>query len=297
MCSASFLHINKHIYTHTYSCAQFGDFFNGAQIIVDQFLSAMEDKWLRQTGLVMLLPHGYEGMGPEHSSGRVERFLQMANQQLDRMPTDAEHVNMHQSCNWQVCNITTPANFFHVLRRQVRRQFRKPLIVMTPKSLLRHPAAKSDLSELAGDTVFQPMLSDPNDALVADNKVKRVIFCSGKVYYDIVAARADSQVDNIAVVRVEQVAPFPMRQVSAEIARYPNAEVVWAQEEPQNQGPWAFARQTLHTCMKDANTKAAKAAGFVPAYVGRTPTASTATGRPSVHAAEQKQLSHDAVSL
>jgi len=199
---------------------QFGDFANGAQTIVDQYLSAAESKWRRMSGLVLLLPHGYEGQGPEHSSARLERYL--------------------QSCaefNMTVANITTPANFFHALRRQQARPFRKPLVVMSPKSLLRHPACVSDISEIQGKTNFQEVIADP----VKDpKKIKKVIFCTGKVYYDLVAHQTAEKRNDVALVRVEQLYPLPKKQLDAVMDQYPKSELVWAQEEPSNMGAWQY---------------------------------------------------------
>src|SRR6185312_13058357 len=202
--------------------AQFGDFANGAQVIIDQFISSGEAKWLRMSGLVLLLPHAYEGQGPEHSSARLERFLQLSGED-----------------NLQVCNLTTAANYFHALRRQVRRDFRKPLVIMTPKSLLRHAEVASSLAEMGPGTFFRRTI-DEVDPLVADDKVKRVVLCSGKVYYDLRQARRERKIHDVAIVRIEQLHPFPAKALADSIARYRNAEIVWCQEEPQNMGAWTF---------------------------------------------------------
>ncbi len=256
--------------------AQFGDFVNGAQVIIDQFISSAETKWLRMSGLVMLLPHGFEGQGPEHSSGRVERFL--------------------QSCaedNWQVCNITTPANYFHALRRQVKRDFRKPLIIMTPKSLLRHKLAVSKLEDMTGATRFHRVLVEGSADIRAKSKdVKRVIICSGKVYYDLFEEREKRQLKNVALVRLEQFYPFPEKSMAAELSSYPNAEIVWCQEEPKNMGGWSFVESFIETTLKNAKHKCNR-----PRYVGRLSAASPATGYLKRHNLEQANLISEALTL
>ena len=247
--------------------AQFGDFANGAQVMIDQFIAAGEAKWLRVNGLVMLLPHGYEGQGPEHSSARLERYLQLC----------AED-------NMQVCNITTPANYFHVLRRQMVRNFRKPLIIMTPKSLLRHKAAVSKIDDFMGDSHFMRLLSDPTPP--ADEDVKRLVLCSGKVFYDLADARDAAGDKNSTIVRVEQIYPFPAEALVKRMARMKNLEtVVWAQEEPKNNGAWFFVEPLIEECLKEASTGPARAV-----YAGRPASAATATGLARKHAAQQKAL-------
>ena len=252
---------------------QFGDFANGAQVIIDQFISSGESKWLRLCGLVMLLPHGYEGQGPEHSSGRPERYLQLC----------AEN-------NLQVVNCTTPANYFHVLRRQLHRNFRKPLIVFTPKSLLRHKLAVSTLGEMGEGTRFHRVLPE-RDRMVLDKKVRRLVLCSGKVYYDLLQARRDEGIDDVAIVRVEQLYPWPRQGLAQQISRYPNAEVVWCQEEPANMGAWSFVFPKLINILEELNRKQ-----VLPAYVGRKEAASPATGLFKTHVKEQKQLVEKALS-
>jgi len=254
--------------------AQFGDFANGAQVIIDQFISAGEHKWLRMSGITLLLPHGYEGQGPEHSSARLERYLQMC----------AED-------NMQVCVPSTPANYFHMLRRQVRRNFRKPLIVMTPKSLLRHKACVSSLAEFGPGSSFHRVIAD-DAKLVAASKVKRIVLCSGKVYYDLVAAREERGVKDVAIVRVEQLYPFPVKSLTAELEKYPNADVVWCQEEPENMGAWRFIDRRLEAVM--ANVPKLKAQR--PIYVGRAEAAATATGVMKRHVAEQTKLVDQALT-
>jgi 2-oxoglutarate dehydrogenase E1 component len=247
--------------------AQFGDFANGAQIMIDQFIAAGEAKWLRANGLVMLLPHGYEGQGPEHSSARLERFLQLC----------AED-------NIQVANITTPANYFHVLRRQMIRPFRKPLVIMTPKSLLRHKSAVSDIGDFGGENRFHRMFDDRG--LAPTDRVRRLVLCSGKVYYDIADARDAAGREDVYIARVEQLYPFPCDAVADYVRQMPRLEsVVWAQEEPMNAGGWSFVNPMIEDALF-----AAKASVRRATYVGRPPSAATATGLASRHAAEQKLL-------
>jgi 2-oxoglutarate dehydrogenase E1 component len=251
---------------------QFGDFVNGAQVIIDQFIAAGESKWLRANGLVMLLPHGYEGQGPEHSSARLERFLQLC----------AED-------NIQVANCTTPANYFHLLRRQMHRSFRKPLIVMTPKSLLRHKLAVSKADDFQGQSHFMRILSDP--WAPADKDVKRLVLCSGKVAYDLMEARNAAGDAGTAIVRLEQLYPFPGEPLTARLKRMTNLEeVVWAQEEPRNNGSWFFVGELIEACLADIRVKPSRAR-----YAGRKASASTATGLAKRHQAEQAALIADAL--
>ncbi|MBB4631208.1 2-oxoglutarate dehydrogenase E1 component [Sphingosinicella soli] len=246
--------------------AQFGDFANGAQVIIDQFIASGEIKWLRANGLVLLLPHGYEGQGPEHSSARLERYLQLC----------AED-------NMQVCNITTPANYYHVLRRQMLRPFRKPLIIMTPKSLLRHKSAVSRIEEFTDDSHFMRIKSDTNPP--ADGKIERLVLCSGKVYYDLADARDAAGDKATSIVRIEQIYPFPLEALVIRLKRMKALKtVVWAQEEPKNAGSWSFVRSYLECALKEAGVKAE------PVYAGRAAAAATATGLAKRHAAEQKKL-------
>jgi len=252
--------------------AQFGDFANGAQVIIDQFVSSGETKWLRMSGLVMLLPHGYEGQGPEHSSARLERYLQLC----------AEN-------NMQVVNCTTPAQFFHVIRRQVCRNFRKPLIVMSPKSMLRHKLVFSNLGEMGPETRFRRVLPE-HDRLTLDKNVKRVIVCSGKVYYDLLMARREYEINDVAIVRLEQLYPFPWKGLMQQLSRYPHGEVVWCQEEPANMGAWFFVAQRIETIMRDLDNDA-----LVPYYVGRRGAASPATGMLSKHNQQQAWLVNQAL--
>ncbi|MYZ49296.1 2-oxoglutarate dehydrogenase E1 component [Propylenella binzhouense] len=260
--------------------AQFGDFANGAQVIFDQFLSSGERKWLRMSGLVCLLPHGYEGQGPEHSSARLERYLQMC----------AED-------NMQVANCTTPANYFHILRRQMLRNFRKPLILMTPKSLLRHKRAVSRLSDLAQGSTFHRLLADdaevlPNEQtrLVADDKIRRIVLCSGKVYYDLYEDREKRGIDDVYLLRVEQLYPFPMKAICEVLARFPNADLVWCQEEPQNMGAWFFVEPRMRAVLEML-----KISDKTLRYAGRAASAATATGLMSKHLAQREQFLGEAL--
>uniref|UniRef100_B0T3D3 2-oxoglutarate dehydrogenase E1 component n=1 Tax=Caulobacter sp. (strain K31) TaxID=366602 RepID=B0T3D3_CAUSK len=259
---------------------QFGDFVNGAQVVIDQFISSGERKWLRMSGLTMLLPHGYEGQGPEHSSARLERFL--------------------QSCaedNMQVVNCTTPANYFHALRRQMHREFRKPLIVMTPKSLLRHKKAVSNLADMAEGSSFHRVMIDGAEAncdvggitLKSDDKITRVIVCSGKVYFDLIDARAKAGRDDIYIVRLEQFYPWPLKSVLAVLGRFKNAELVWCQEEPKNMGGWTFVDPWLELSLAKLDVKAKRAR-----YVGRPASASTAAGMMSRHLKELETFLNEA---
>jgi len=251
--------------------AQFGDFANGAQVVFDQFVSSGERKWLRMSGLVCLLPHGYEGQGPEHSSARLERFLQMC----------AED-------NMQVANCTTPANYFHILRRQLKREIRKPLILMTPKSLLRHKRAVSRLDEMGLGATFHrllwddaQLLTDEKIKLVPDDKIRRVVLCSGKVYYDLYEEREKRGVDDIYLMRVEQLYPFPVKALVHEMTRFKQAEVVWCQEEPRNMGSWSFVEPYLQWVLNQTGAAVRR-----PRYAGRPASAATASGIVSKHLAQ-----------
>ncbi|MGE4253250.1 MAG: 2-oxoglutarate dehydrogenase E1 component [Parvibaculaceae bacterium] len=260
--------------------AQFGDFANGAQVVFDQFVSSGERKWLRMSGLICLLPHGYEGQGPEHSSARLERYLQMC----------AED-------NMQVANCTTPANYFHILRRQLKRNIRKPLILMTPKSLLRHKRVVSRLDEMAENTTFHRVLWDdaqnnPADAtkLVPDDQMKRVIMCSGKVYYDLYEERERRQRNDIYLLRLEQLYPWPHKALIAELARFKQAEMVWCQEEPANMGAWTFVQPGIERALDYVGAQHRR-----PRYAGRPASAATATGLMSKHQKELKAFLEDAL--
>ncbi len=247
--------------------AQFGDFANGAQVIIDQFIGSGESKWLRMSGLTMLLPHGFEGQGPEHSSARIERYLQAC----------AED-------NMQVVNCTTPANYFHVLRRQIHRNFRKPLIVFTPKSLLRHKLCVSSLADMATGSSFHRVLGDELPAL-EDGAVRRVVLCAGKVYYDLFEERANRRVEDVRLIRLEQLYPFPAKVLGKELSRVPQAEIVWCQEEPRNMGAWTFVAPEIESVLAAVGSRHAR-----PIYVGRSAAASPATGSFRRHTKEQAAL-------
>jgi 2-oxoglutarate dehydrogenase E1 component len=247
--------------------AQFGDFANGAQSIIDQFVAAGEAKWLRASGLVMLLPHGFEGQGPEHSSARLERYLQLC----------AED-------NMQVANCTTPANYFHILRRQIRRDFRKPLIMMTPKSLLRHKLAVSKLSDFTGESHFRRIISDLNPP--AEGETRRLVLCSGKLAYELMEARDAAGDLGVEIIRIEQLYPFPSEPLVKRLKAMPKLQdLIWAQEEPKNNGAWLFVEDLLEQCLVDAGF-----ARMRPQYAGRDASASPATGLAKRHAAEQAAL-------
>jgi 2-oxoglutarate dehydrogenase E1 component len=250
---------------------QFGDFANGAQVIIDQFISSGERKWLRMSGLVLLLPHGYEGQGPEHSSARLERYLQLC----------AED-------NMQVCNITSPANYFHALRRQMKRDFRKPLVIMSPKSLLRHKRAVSSLEEMGPESSFHRLLWDDAETLadqkiklVPDDKIRRVVLCSGKVYYDLYEEREKRGIDDIYLLRVEQLYPFPAKALVTELSRFKQADMVWCQEEHKNMGAWTFVEPYLEWVLTTVDARHRR-----PRYAGRPAAAATSTGLMSKHLAQ-----------
>ncbi len=262
--------------------AQFGDFANGAQIMFDQFLSSGERKWMRMSGLICLLPHGYEGQGPEHSSARLERYLQMSAEE-----------------NWQVANCTTPSNYFHILRRQIHRKFRKPLILMTPKSLLRHKLAVSRLKEMGPKSTFHRILWDDaqhdpqnNIELVADHKIRRVVLCSGKVYFDLLEERNKRQLNDILLLRLEQLYPFPAKALIKEIESFDNAEIVWCQEEPQNMGGWSYIQPGIEWVLDHLDAKFKR-----PRYVGRAASAATATGLMTRHLEERKNFIDEALTI
>ena len=255
--------------------AQFGDFANGGQVIIDQFITSSESKWGRASGLVMLLPHGYEGQGPEHSSARLERFLQLCAGE-----------------NIQIVNCTTPSNYFHVLRRQMHREFRKPLVIMTPKSLLRHKRCISNISEFTSKSSFHRVLEDDayfeENKLISlkkDQKIKKVVMCSGKIYYDLIEAREKLKNNNVVFIRLEQLYPFPAKTLANVLKRYTNAKFIWCQEEPKNMGAWNAMRNYIDRTLeminfKDINVK----------YIGRKASSSTATGNANKHLAQQKEI-------
>jgi 2-oxoglutarate dehydrogenase E1 component len=248
--------------------AQFGDFANGAQVIIDQFISSGETKWGRLCGLTLLLPHGFEGQGPEHSSARLERFLQLC----------AEN-------NMQVCVPSTPAQMFHMLRRQMVGGYRKPLIVMSPKSMLRNKASVSNIEELTNGH-FKQIIEDQQN--LSDKKVKRLVLCSGKIYYDLDQMRAQEKLDTVAIVRLEQLYPFPIDEYAAVIKKYPNLkEVVWCQEEPQNQGAWYQIRHRLQRSIDKQEL----------IYSGRRSAAAPATGLSKLHLEQQKKSSYQCLRV
>ncbi|MFN3233184.1 MAG: 2-oxoglutarate dehydrogenase E1 component [Alphaproteobacteria bacterium] len=263
--------------------AQFGDFANGAQVIIDQFVSSGELKWLRMSGLVMLLPHGYEGQGPEHSSAKLERYLQLS----------AED-------NWQVANCSTPANYFHILRRQLTRNFRKPLIIMTPKSLLRHKLAVSRISDMARGTSFHRVMWDHAQTnadsgefleLKPDEQITRLVICSGKVYYDLLEEREKQKLDDVYLLRLEQLYPFPVQALTEEFERFPHAKVIWCQEEPKNMGAWTFVEPQIEEILEGLDHFVTR-----PIYAGRDAAASPATGLASRHARQQDKLVKQALT-
>jgi 2-oxoglutarate dehydrogenase E1 component len=244
--------------------AQFGDFSNGAQVIIDQFISSAESKWQKPNGIVMLLPHGYEGQGPEHSSARLERFLQLC-----------------AECNIQVCNLTTPAQYFHVLRRQMKRPFRKPLVIMTPKSLLRDKNAVSMEADMADGTCFREMLDDPGILAADPKRIQRLIFCSGKVFYDLLAYRNEHKIKSTAIIRIEQLYPWNESLIAEIISKYSakTKKFVWCQEEPLNMGPWSYV---IHRLEKIADTKVR--------YAGRDRSASPSVGSKTLHDRQQANV-------
>jgi 2-oxoglutarate dehydrogenase E1 component len=253
---------------------QFGDFANGAQVIIDQFIASGETKWLRMSGVTLLLPHGYEGQGPEHSSARIERYLQLC----------AER-------NMWVCNLTTPANYFHALRRQLHRNFRKPLIVFTPKSLLRHKLAVSPVADLAEGSRFRFVIPEI-DEIAPPEKARRVVLCSGKVYYDLLTERRAHQENDVAIVRLEQLYPFPETTLGRVLAPYTNADVVWCQEEPENMGAWNFVDRRIEKVLGRLDSRVRR-----PVFVGREAAASPATGSARAHAREQATLVAAAIGI
>jgi 2-oxoglutarate dehydrogenase E1 component len=263
--------------------AQFGDFANGAQVIFDQFISSGEKKWTRASGLVMLLPHGYEGQGPEHSSARLERYLQACAQE-----------------NIQVVNCTTPANYFHVLRRQIHRTFRKPLVVFTPKSLLRHKRCISEIEDFTKQNSFHRVLSDRAEysaynliPLAKDDEIEKVILCSGKVYFDLVDERENLKANKAQIVRIEQLYPFPVKTLARHISRFKNAKkFVWCQEEPYNMGAWNHVEPYINRTLEYIKANSTKVI-----YTGRTPSASPATGFLKKHLAQQLEIVNKAITI
>ncbi|RFU24092.1 hypothetical protein B7463_g12249, partial [Scytalidium lignicola] len=276
--------------------AQFGDFANNAQCIIDQFIASGEVKWMQRSGLVMSLPHGYDGQGPEHSSGRVERYLQLCNEDPRIFPSPEKLERQHQDCNMQVAYMTTPSNLFHILRRQMHRQFRKPLVLFFSKSLLRHPLARSPIEEFTGDTQFQWILQDPEHgkSINEPEQIDRVILCSGQVYAALHKYRADHDFKNAAITRIEQLNPFPWAQLKENLDMYPNAKtIVWCQEEPLNAGAWSFTQPRIETLLNHTEHHDRKHV----MYAGRNPSASVATGLKANHMKEEADLLETAFSV
>jgi 2-oxoglutarate dehydrogenase E1 component len=273
--------------------AQFGDFANNAQCIIDQFIASGEVKWLQRSGLVMTMPHGYDGQGPEHSSGRMERFLQLCNEDPRIFPSPEALDRQHQDCNMQIAYCTTPANNFHILRRQMNRQFRKPLISFFSKALLRHPLARSNIEDFTGESHFQWIIEDPAHAEDAafkidePEKIKRVILCTGQVFATLFKHREANKITDTAITRIEQLNPFPWAQLRDNLDAYPNAEtIVWCQEEPLNAGAWSFTQPRIETLLNNTKNHDRKHV----MYAGRNPSASVATGLKSTHMKEEQDL-------
>ncbi|RDL41134.1 2-oxoglutarate dehydrogenase, E1 component [Venustampulla echinocandica] len=276
--------------------AQFGDFANNAQCIIDQFIASGEVKWMQRSGLVMSLPHGYDGQGPEHSSGRMERYLQLSNEDPRIFPPPEKLERQHQDCNMQIAYMTTPANLFHILRRQMNRQFRKPLIIFFSKSLLRHPIARSSIEEFTGDSQFQWIIPDPEHGktIAEPEEIDRVILCTGQVYAALHKSRADKGIKNTAITRIEQLNPFPWQQLKENLDTYPNAKtIVWCQEEPLNAGGWSFTQPRIETLLNHTQYHDRKHV----MYAGRNPSASVATGLKSHHIKEETELLDMAFSV
>ncbi|XP_063379306.1 2-oxoglutarate dehydrogenase complex component E1 isoform X3 [Cydia fagiglandana] len=271
--------------------AQFGDFNNVAQCIIDQFISSGQAKWVRQSGIVLLQPHGMEGMGPEHSSARLERFLQMSSDDPDYMPPESNDYEVRQlhDCNWIVANCSTPASLFHILRRQIALPFRKPLIIMTPKSLLRHPECKSSFDDMKEGTSFRRVIPEEGPASKNASGVKKLAFCTGRVYYDLIKERREKGLENdIAICRLEQISPFPYDLIKAEAAKYCNAQLVWSQEEHKNMGSWSYIEPRFRTLLQNQRTIS---------YNGRPTAASPATGSKAAHNKELKSLLNEFCEL
>ncbi|KXG52983.1 Dehydrogenase, E1 component [Penicillium griseofulvum] len=276
--------------------AQFGDFANNAQCIIDQFIASGESKWLQRSGLVVSLPHGYDGQGPEHSSGRMERWLQLCNEEPRVYPSADKLDRQHQDCNMQIACMTTPANLFHILRRQIHRQFRKPLVIFFSKSLLRHPIARSDIEALDGDSHFQWIIPDEGHgtAIDAPEKIERVILCSGQVYAALLKHREANGIRNTAITRIEQLHPFPWAQLKENLDSYPNAkDIVWCQEEPLNAGAWSYAQPRIESLLNATEHHHRRHV----LYAGRAGSASVATGLKAVHLKEEQELLEDAFSI
>jgi len=272
--------------------AQFGDFSNTAQCIIDQFISSGQAKWVRQSGIVMLLPHGMEGMGPEHSSARPERFLQLCADDPEYFPPLEEEFAIKQltHINMIVANCSTPASYFHILRRQIALPFRKPLVIMTPKSLLRLPECRSSFDDMIPESTFHRLISDHGPVAKNPAGVKKVIFCTGKVYYDLDKARKQAGLESeIAILTVEQICPFPFDLVMEECNKYSNAELIWAQEEHKNQGAWSYVQPRFQTAIGGYSRRIN--------YCGREVAPSPATGSKAQHNKEFNNMIKDAMSV
>ncbi|KAL6241094.1 2-oxoglutarate dehydrogenase E1 component [Rhinocladiella similis] len=276
--------------------AQFGDFANNAQCVIDQFIASGEVKWLQRSGLVCSLPHGYDGQGPEHSSGRMERYLQLCNEEPRVFPSPDKLDRQHQDCNMQVAYMTSPANYFHILRRQMNRQFRKPLIVFFSKSLLRHPIARSDLEDFTGESHFQWIIPDPEHGkgIAEPDEIDRVVICTGQVYAALSKHRADKGIKNTAITRIEQLNPFPWQQLKENLDTYKNAKtIVWCQEEPLNAGAWSFVQPRIETLLNETEHHNRRHV----MYAGRDPSASVATGLKASHVKEEQALLEEAFKV
>ncbi|KAL1846543.1 2-oxoglutarate dehydrogenase E1 component [Paecilomyces lecythidis] len=276
--------------------AQFGDFANNAQCIIDQFIASGEAKWLQRSGLVVSLPHGYDGQGPEHSSGRMERWLQLCNEEPRVFPSEDKLHRQHQDCNMQIAYMTSPSNLFHIIRRQMNRQFRKPLVIFFSKSLLRHPLARSSLEEFTGDSHFQWIIPDPahGSAIDEPEKIERVILCSGQVYAALTKHRDNKGIRNTAITRIEQLHPFPWAQLKENLDSYPNAkDIVWCQEEPLNAGAWSYTQPRIETLLNATEHHNRRHV----LYAGRAPSASVATGIKASHLKEEADLLEDAFTI
>ncbi|KAI9871235.1 MAG: 2-oxoglutarate dehydrogenase E1 component [Pleopsidium flavum] len=276
--------------------AQFGDFANNAQCIIDQFVASGEVKWLQRSGLVMSLPHGYDGQGPEHSSGRMERYLQLCNEDPRIFPSPEKLDRQHQDCNMQIAYMTTPANLFHILRRQMNRQFRKPLILFFSKSLLRHPLARSSIEDFTGESHFQWIIPDPEHGKTIEepDKIERVILCTGQAYVALHKHRANKEFKNAAITRIEQLNPFPWAQLKENLDMYPNAKnIVWCQEEPLNAGAWSFTQPRIETLLNETEHHNRRHV----LYAGRNPSASVASGLKSSHMKEEMDLLEHAFTV
>jgi 2-oxoglutarate dehydrogenase E1 component len=271
--------------------AQFGDFANTAQPIIDQFIASGEKKWLQRTNLTVLLPHGYDGAGPEHSNAHIERFLSLCDED-PRTPVASEETNPKtrqiQDCNWQLVYPSTPANYFHALRRQIHRDFRKPAVIFTSKSLLRHPLARSTLTEMSEGTRFSKMIPAELAPGQKPDAIRRLIFCSGQVYYALKKHVDGNSLKDVAIARIEQLSPFPWDQVARELDRFPSAtNLIWCQEEPMNLGPWGYMEPRFQSVLKYLSKAHS---GKTVEYAGRKTTAAVATGYKYLHLAEEHEL-------